>query len=173
MSHTSHYLFYVSYISSTVLCLIYCISWTVLCLIQNLSVSSYRYVWNHFGSVLIFVGNVFVHSFMYSTYFLLSQFGHGRCLFAYKQTKPLKYGQFRVQIFWPFLTIWVFQTWKRMQCGIPRYIYKTLVCFGRACAPVRCAHPSSSAHCHTKQGAARPPPPIAASLLIIRPPKIS
>ncbi len=29
--------------------------------------------------------------------------------------------------------------------------------FGRACAPVRCAHPSSWAHCHAKRGAARPP----------------
>ncbi len=31
---------------------------------------------------------------------------------------------------------------------------------------VRCVHPSFSADCHTKQGAARPPPPIAASLLM-------
>jgi hypothetical protein len=44
--------------------------------------------------------------------------------------------------------------------------------FGRACAPVRCAHPSFWVHCHAKRGAARPPPPIAASLLLIRPPKI-
>ncbi len=43
--------------------------------------------------------------------------------------------------------------------------------FGRACAPVRCAHPSFWAHCHPKRGAARPPPPIAASLLLIRPQK--
>ncbi len=42
--------------------------------------------------------------------------------------------------------------------------------FGRACAPVRCAHPSFWAHCHTNQGAARPPP-IEASLLVIQPPK--
>ncbi len=28
--------------------------------------------------------------------------------------------------------------------------------FGRACAPVRCAHPSSWAHCHAQRGAARP-----------------
>ncbi len=48
--------------------------------------------------------------------------------------------------------------------------YRKLVCFGRACALVRCAHPSFSAHCHIKQGAARPPP-IAALLLIIWPPK--
>ncbi len=33
----------------------------------------------------------------------------------------------------------------------------TLVGFGRACAPVRCAHPSFWAHCHPKRGAARPP----------------
>ncbi len=52
-------------------------------------------------------------------------------------------------------------------------IFNLLVGFGRACALVRCAHPSFSAHCHTKQGAAPPPPPIAASLLIIRPPEIS
>ncbi len=42
--------------------------------------------------------------------------------------------------------------------------------FGRACAPVCCAHPSFWAHCHAKQGAARPPP-IAASLLFLRIPK--
>ncbi len=39
--------------------------------------------------------------------------------------------------------------------------YKILVGFGRACAPVRCAHPSFWAHWHAKQGAARPPPPLA------------
>ncbi len=39
-----------------------------------------------------------------------------------------------------------------------RNIYR-LVGFGRACAPVRCAHPSFWAHCHPKRGAARPPPP--------------
>ena len=38
-----------------------------------------------------------------------------------------------------------------------------LVGFGRACAPVRCAHPSFLTHCHLKRGAARPSPPIAAS----------
>ncbi len=43
--------------------------------------------------------------------------------------------------------------------------------FCRACAPVRCAHPSFWAHCHAKQGAARPPA-IAASLLFLRIPKI-
>ena len=42
--------------------------------------------------------------------------------------------------------------------------------FCRACVPVRCAHPSFWAHCHAKQGAARPPP-IAASLLFLRIPK--
>ncbi len=47
-----------------------------------------------------------------------------------------------------------------------------LVGFGRACAPVRCAHPSFFTHCHLKRGAARPSPPIAASLLLIRPLKI-
>jgi len=36
--------------------------------------------------------------------------------------------------------------------------------FGRACAPVRCAHPSFWAHCHAQRGAARPPS-IAASPL--------
>ncbi len=39
-----------------------------------------------------------------------------------------------------------------------------LVGFGRACAPVRCAHPSFWAYSHPKRGAAHPPP-IAASLL--------
>jgi hypothetical protein len=43
--------------------------------------------------------------------------------------------------------------------------------FCRACAAVRCAHPSFWAHCHAKQSAARPPP-IAASLLFLRIPKI-
>ena len=38
--------------------------------------------------------------------------------------------------------------------------------FGRACTPVRCAHPSFWAHCHAQRGAARPPPPIAASLIL-------
>jgi hypothetical protein len=49
----------------------------------------------------------------------------------------------------------------------PRWIYDRLVGFGRACAPVRCAHPSFWAHCLAKQGAARPPP-IAASLVFLR-----
>jgi hypothetical protein len=35
--------------------------------------------------------------------------------------------------------------------------YYLLVGFGRACTPVRCAHPSFLAHCHAKTGAARPP----------------
>jgi hypothetical protein len=35
--------------------------------------------------------------------------------------------------------------------------YTVLVGFGRACAPMRCAHPSFWALCHTQQGAARPP----------------
>jgi hypothetical protein len=47
-----------------------------------------------------------------------------------------------------------------------------LVDFGRACAPVRSAHPYFWAHCHTKQGAARPPRPITASLLLIHSPKL-
>ncbi len=52
-------------------------------------------------------------------------------------------------------------------------IFNILVGFGRACAPVRCAHPSLWAHCHPKRGAARPPSlPITASLLRIWPPKI-
>ncbi len=45
--------------------------------------------------------------------------------------------------------------------------------FGRACTPVRCTHPSFEAYRHAKRGAARPlPTPIAASLLLIRSPKI-
>ncbi len=48
-----------------------------------------------------------------------------------------------------------------------------LVGFGRACAPVRCAHPSFLTHCHSYRGAVRPSPPIKASLLLIRPPKIN
>ncbi len=38
--------------------------------------------------------------------------------------------------------------------------------FGRTCAPVRCAHPTFGVHCYAT------PPPIAASLLLIRSPKI-
>jgi hypothetical protein len=53
--------------------------------------------------------------------------------------------------------------WKNHMC--------ILVGFGLACAPVRCAHSSFWTHCHGKRGAARPPP-IAASLLLIRSPKI-
>ncbi len=34
---------------------------------------------------------------------------------------------------------------------------KILVGFGRACAPVRCAHLSFWANCHAQRGAARPP----------------
>jgi hypothetical protein len=34
--------------------------------------------------------------------------------------------------------------------------YLILVGFGRACAPVRCAHPYFWAHRHAKRGAARP-----------------
>ncbi len=37
-------------------------------------------------------------------------------------------------------------------------IIEVLVGFCRACAPVRCAHPSFSAHCHANRGAARPVP---------------
>jgi hypothetical protein len=48
-------------------------------------------------------------------------------------------------------------------------VSQLLVGFDRACAPVRCAHPSFWAHHHVKRGAARPPP-IAASLLLIYPP---
>jgi hypothetical protein len=46
-----------------------------------------------------------------------------------------------------------------------------LVCFGLACAPVRCAHPSFWTTCHVQRGATRLPPPIAASLLLFRPQK--
>ncbi len=35
-------------------------------------------------------------------------------------------------------------------------VINLLVGFGRACAPVRCAHPSFWAHCNAKQGAALP-----------------
>jgi hypothetical protein len=47
-----------------------------------------------------------------------------------------------------------------------------LVGFGHACAPVRCAHPSFwSQNCLAQP--LRAPPPIAASLLLIHPPKIN
>jgi hypothetical protein len=48
-----------------------------------------------------------------------------------------------------------------------------LVGFGRACAPVRCAHPSFWALKHAQRGAARPPPIAASLLLIYPPPKLS
>jgi hypothetical protein len=38
--------------------------------------------------------------------------------------------------------------------------YVKLVGFGRACAPVRCAHPSYWSYYHAKRGAARPPPAL-------------
>jgi hypothetical protein len=38
--------------------------------------------------------------------------------------------------------------------------------FGRACAPVRCAHPSSWAHCHAKRGAAPPHLPAHRSFAV-------
>ncbi len=41
---------------------------------------------------------------------------------------------------------------------LPVYQYVILVYFGRACAPLRCAHPSFWAHCYAQRGAARPPP---------------
>jgi hypothetical protein len=37
------------------------------------------------------------------------------------------------------------------------YNYNILVGFGRACAPVRCAHPSFWAHCHAHRRFAAPP----------------
>jgi hypothetical protein len=47
-----------------------------------------------------------------------------------------------------------------------------LVGFGRACAPVRCAHPFFCL-INTPKGALRDPTPsIAASLLLIHPPEI-
>jgi hypothetical protein len=40
----------------------------------------------------------------------------------------------------------------------PSYSFiSTLVGFGRACAPVRCAHPSFGTHCHAKQALRAPP----------------
>ena len=35
--------------------------------------------------------------------------------------------------------------------------YFLLVGFGRACAPVRCAHPSFGTHCHAKRALRAPP----------------
>ncbi len=43
-------------------------------------------------------------------------------------------------------------------------LYSILVGFGRACAPVRCAHPSFWAHYHAKRGAARSPRPSQLSI---------
>ncbi len=52
-----------------------------------------------------------------------------------------------------------------LRCVDGENIY-SLVGFGLACAPVRCAHPSSWAHWHAKRGAARPPPNAALLLHI-------
>jgi hypothetical protein len=41
-------------------------------------------------------------------------------------------------------------------CSHARNLFELLVGFGRACAPVRCAHPYFWAHRHAKRGAARP-----------------
>jgi hypothetical protein len=41
---------------------------------------------------------------------------------------------------------------------VHKTLYSLLVGFGRACAPVRSAHPSFWAHGHSERGAARPPP---------------
>ncbi len=57
----------------------------------------------------------------------------------------------------------VFTTGRIDLCSAPNFTpinkedYYILVGFGRACAPVRCAHPSFGAHYHAKRGAARPP----------------
>jgi hypothetical protein len=51
-------------------------------------------------------------------------------------------------------------------------ILKRLVGFRRACAPVRCAHPSFRAHCHTNRGAARPSHPSQLRCFLFDPPKI-
>ncbi len=45
-----------------------------------------------------------------------------------------------------------------LRCTILKRIIPLLAGFGRACAPVRCAHPSFWAQYHGKRGAARPPP---------------
>ncbi len=46
--------------------------------------------------------------------------------------------------------------------------------FGRACAPMRCAHPSflGSLTCPCQTGRCAPPPAFAASLILIYPPKL-
>jgi hypothetical protein len=43
-----------------------------------------------------------------------------------------------------------------VECFDFRLVILWLVGFGRACAPVRCAHPSFWALCHAQRGAARP-----------------
>jgi hypothetical protein len=52
-----------------------------------------------------------------------------------------------------------------------RKLFKLLVSFGRACAPVRCAHPSFWSHYHAQRGAARPPAYRSFAALIY-PPKL-
>jgi hypothetical protein len=53
-----------------------------------------------------------------------------------------------------------------------RHKYMLLVGFGRACAPVRCAHPSFWVHATPNRALRAPPQPIAASMLFIHTPKI-
>ncbi len=55
----------------------------------------------------------------------------------------------------PTATLFFFSAWnggpKSYDSTETLVLYITLVCFGRACAPVCCAHPSFWAHKHAKQ----------------------
>jgi hypothetical protein len=68
-----------------------------------------------------------------------------RNLIAVQNCKSQKYSRFILQ-----------RINLRLKGSFVLYYYK-LVGFGRACAPVRCAHPSFWAQCHIKPDAARPP----------------
>ena len=73
--------------------------------------------------------------------------------FFYKKTSAVGFMVF----FWLFLGVfWGFFGWfcpENRVLGFSLLLICSLVGFGRACAPVRCAHPSFWAHCYAKQGA--------------------
>jgi hypothetical protein len=62
--------------------------------------------------------------------------------------------------------------WGGSQFKFTRQLFFTLVGFGRACAPVRCAHPSFDLIA-TPDGALRAPPAYRSFAAFIYPPKLS
>ncbi len=85
----------------------------------------------------------------------MTYFG-GRIRTSGQECDPVRNAEFKIRCIRDFIVI---------QNIVQQFItyYKLLVGFGRACAPVRCAHPSYWAKKHAKR--ALRAPPIAASLL--------